>query len=297
MGFLPAMTFQTEGIFSTAPVRWRASEAICGAYWEAAGRSGATGYYLSQDPRIMLFFNDVSGHIRVSDRAHQDPDARPLLRAVYVPAGQPLWTRFAQEHRFSHLDVHFKRAWLIERLTPSFGRAEAAAVLGRFADLRDWTRLAPLGEALKQEICTPSRHFLYAESLAVAVLMGLLDLPADEGPAAHLAGGLTPAQMRRLRALVAQDRQGKITHRQMAEAVGLSPSWFAQAFKKTTGATPLHWSQERRVALVKTALIEEGLSIAEAAMQFGFADQAHLTRVFGRFEGLTPAAWLRSQRL
>ncbi|WP_245629207.1 hypothetical protein [Celeribacter indicus] len=91
MGFLHSMTCHTEGIESTAPVRWRSFDGMCGVYWEARGEIGARGYYTSPDPRIMLFFNDVSGHIRMSERSGGMPEAaRPMLRALYVPAGMPM---------------------------------------------------------------------------------------------------------------------------------------------------------------------------------------------------------------
>ncbi|TKD21680.1 helix-turn-helix transcriptional regulator [Rhodobacter capsulatus] len=64
----------------------------------------------------------------------------------------------------------------------------------------------------------------------------------------------------------------------LAEAVGLSPSRFSQAFKKTTGKTPLQWQQERRIDPVKRALLSSKMMIADVSMQVGFADQAHLTR-------------------
>ncbi|RYD63422.1 MAG: AraC family transcriptional regulator, partial [Verrucomicrobiaceae bacterium] len=34
--------------------------------------------------------------------------------------------------------------------------------------------------------------------------------------------------------------------------------------------------------------------LTEVAAAAGFADQAHMTRVFKRYAGLTPAAWIRA---
>ena len=38
-------------------------------------------------------------------------------------------------------------------------------------------------------------------------------------------------------------------------------------------------------------LIRDGHGLAEAALQAGFADQSHMTRLFGRQFGYTPGAW------
>ncbi|MCP5996078.1 hypothetical protein NL385_28470, partial [Klebsiella pneumoniae] len=76
----------------------------------AEGQAGATGYYLSPDPRIVFFLNDVSGHILMSNRdAGVAEHARPVTRALYVPAGLPLWSSFTGTHHFAHLDLHIHR--------------------------------------------------------------------------------------------------------------------------------------------------------------------------------------------
>lgn len=159
MGFLHSMTCTTAGIQRTAPVRWRGCQAMCGVYWEAEGRAGATGYYRSPDPRVMLFFNDVSEHIGMSDRGAVDEiGQRPLLRAVYVPVGVQMWTKFRADHRFSHLDLHLKRSWLADRLAPSLGASAAASLLQQPRHLQDVAAVAPIGEALKHEVCSAGRH-------------------------------------------------------------------------------------------------------------------------------------------
>src|SRR5690554_4373182 len=101
------MTCNTEGIRPLVPAKWRGLDGLMSVYWDAEGQSGARGYYLSPDPRIVIFFNDVSPHIRMSNREEGfGQNDRPMTRAVYVPAGVPLWTRFTSPHRFSHLDLH-----------------------------------------------------------------------------------------------------------------------------------------------------------------------------------------------
>ncbi|MGA0542391.1 helix-turn-helix domain-containing protein [Neotabrizicola sp. VNH66] len=297
MGFQHSMTCTTSGIQRTAPVQWRGYDAMCGVYWEAEGKAGATGYYRSPDPRVMLFFNDVSGHIGMSDRgAVDDQRQEPLLRAVFVPAGAPMWTRFRAEHRFSHLDLHLKQSWLMERLSPALGATVAASLLMQPRHLQEVADIAAIGEALKHEVCAAPRHPMVAESLAVALVAALVDPPHAQPQQDASQGGLTPAQMTRLARLVDDDPGRRLLNADLADAVGFSSSWFAHAFKKTTGKSPLQWQQERRIDLVKRALLAENVVIADVSGQFGFADQAHFTRVFRQITGTTPAAWLRESR-
>lgn len=297
MVFSHSMICTTRGIQRTAPMQWRGYDAMCGVYWQAEGKAGAGGYYRSPDPRVMLFFNDVSDHIGMSDRdMKDDPRLQPLLRAAFVPAGMPMWTRFRADHCFSHLDLHLKQSWLIERLASSLGASVAVSLLMQPRQLQDVASVATIGEALRQEVCGAPRHPVVAESLAVALVAALVEPP--HAPARHEtpSGGLTPAQMKRLARMIDDDPGRRRLNADLADAVGFSPSWFAHAFKKTTGKSPLQWQQERRIGFVKRALLSENAMIAEVASQFGFADQAHFTRVFRQVTGTTPAVWLREVR-
>lgn len=299
MGFMPTMISSTQGIQRTAPVQWRAYDAMCCVYWEAEGKQGATGYYRSPDPRLMLFFNDVADQIGMSDCGAVDGlRQRPLARAVYIPAGMPIWTRFHSDHRFSHLDLHLRHAWLADHLSPSLGRTDVAMLLRRPCEVQDLAPHAGIGAALKQEICGADRHPMIAETLAIALVASLI-LPQDSAPDGTrdgASGGLTPAQMKRLTRLVEAEPGRRHLNADLADAVGLSASWFSQAFKKTTGVSPLQWQQERRIEQIKRAFLTENVMIADVSEQFGFADQAHFTRVFRQVTGTTPAAWLRENR-
>ena len=294
MGYMHAMTSHTEGINPISSVKWRSFDAMMGVFWEAEGKSGATGYYTSPDPRVMLFFNDVSEHILIGKRQVQpDGNARPMLQALYVPASVPMWSRFANDHKFSHLDLHINKRWLVDRLTPVFGQAEAPGGIACSVETQDILTVLTIATALKQEIIEPKHHPLYFESLAIALITSLLSPPISREVLPNQFGGITPSQMKKLHKVLENNHSKRVSKAALADAIGLSSSWFSHAFKETTGKTPLQWQQECRIAKVKTVLLKQERSIADAAAQFGFADQAHLTRVFRSCEGITPAVWIR----
>jgi AraC family transcriptional regulator len=81
----------------------------------------------------------------------------------------------------------------------------------------------------------------------------------------------------------------------MADAAGLSASHFARQFRATMGEAPHQYLVQRRVALAKRRLEATNASIAEVAFECGFANQEHLTRVFKRFCGVTPAAYRKDR--
>lgn len=294
MSYRHTMTCRTEGIRPTDPVRWRGLDGMVGVFWQAEGQKGARGYYLSPDPRIVFFFDDVSDHIRMSNRDSGAPgQGRPMTRALYVPAGMPLWSSFADSHRFAHLDLHIHRDRLLRVLSSSFGASEALAILRRPVEAEDAPAITSLAALLVDELSAPLRHPVFAESLAGSIATGLLDIPA--GGDGRAAGGLTPLQMRKLAARLQSRQDRRLTVAEMAATVGLSESWFAAVFKQTTGQTPLQWQLGQRIAQAQRLLTESALTVADVAAQLGFSDQAHLTRVFRQITGETPAAWRRMQ--
>ncbi len=294
MSFRHSMTCFTEGIRVTVPMRWRSLDGMVGVFWRAEGQADARGYYLSPDPRIVIFFNDVSSHIRVTnDDRLADGQWRPMTRAIYVPAGVPLWTSFTATHRFSHLDLHVHQDRALRFLCPTVGRSAALSALRRPVEIQDTGAVEALAALLADEVASPAKHAVYAESLVGGIVSGLLDLGA--AAPGTVSGGLTRAQMRRLESRLADNRTRRLSVAEMAETVGLSPSWFAAAFKKTTGKTPHSWQLEQRIGAAERLLLDGGLSLAEIAVQLGFSDQAHLTKAFRQVLGQTPAAWRRMQ--
>jgi AraC family transcriptional regulator len=157
------------------------------------------------------------------------------------------------------------------------------------------TVLANLGGALLPALERPaeaSSLFVDQISLAlqahVATTYGGLRLPARR------TGGLLPRQETRAKDYLAAAGPGEVSIAGAAAACDLSPSYFIKAFKKATGRTPHRWLQEYRVARAKGLLLKS-LSIAEIAVECGFADQSHFTRVFKNVTGTPPGSWRRQR--
>ena len=293
MSFMPAMTWHTEGISVRSPVKWRAFDGMMGAYWEAQGHRGARGHYLAEDPRIMIFFDDVSHCISLSGNgSHDAAHFRPMKRAVYVPAGMPIWTRTSNFHAFAHLNLHIRKDRLLRFLVPYVGRSVALDAICRPVELQDIGDIEPLARLVADELARPARHSIFAENLAGSIVAGVLEF--DQASRDRFTGRLTQAQMNRVVSYVESCGNGRVTVAQMAAAVGLSESWFAAVFKKTTGQTPLQWNLARRIKIAKKMLIENRYPLTEIADRLGFSDQSHLTKAFRQVVGQTPAAWRRT---
>ena len=80
----------------------------------------------------------------------------------------------------------------------------------------------------------------------------------------------------------------------VATEVGVHRATLAAAFRRFRGTSVGELIRSVRVARAREALSQTQAPIDEVAQQCGFADQAHLTRVFKRLTGVTPGEFRRS---
>lgn len=77
---------------------------------------------------------------------------------------------------------------------------------------------------------------------------------------------------------------------ELARAAGVSPHHLSRVFRAVTGRTLTHHRNELRVRGVLHAIEEGEDSLRTLAYDYGFADQAHLTRVCRSHTGCVPSA-------
>jgi AraC family transcriptional regulator len=111
------------------------------------------------------------------------------------------------------------------------------------------------------------------------------------------SGGLAPWQLQRARDFMNANLAGDPSIAEIANDCRLSSSYFARAFKHTTGVPPYRWLTKQRVERAKELLQDPDLELADIAQLCGFVDQSHFTRVFSRSEGYSPGRWRRLHRI
>jgi AraC family transcriptional regulator len=110
------------------------------------------------------------------------------------------------------------------------------------------------------------------------------------------AGALTRIQLDRAVDYMEANLDRSLTLPDVADAVGLSATHFAQRFKRSTGSAPHQYLMRSRIERARRLLAETDNAIAQIAFACGFAHQEHLTRVFRRLSGETPARFRRGTR-
>lgn len=108
--------------------------------------------------------------------------------------------------------------------------------------------------------------------------------------------GLVPWQIRRIEDFLEVNLARNPSISDLASECGLSPSYFAEAFKRTVGVSPHQWLLKRRIERAKGMLCDTEASLASIALECGFFDQSHFSRVFARLENCGPGEWRRYYR-
>jgi AraC family transcriptional regulator len=132
---------------------------------------------------------------------------------------------------------------------------------------------------------------LFADWIGLALHAHLVDTYAETRSPKTIRWGIAPWRLRAACEWMMERLDGPLSIAEIAKQVDMTPGHFARAFRQATGEAPHHWLLRRRVERAKVRLATAGISLAEIATACGFADQSHLTRVFGRIEGVTPGRW------
>lgn len=152
------------------------------------------------------------------------------------------------------------------------------------------TRIAWLGCRLLREL----RHWqpcsaLVAENLALEIAECALRRP--DKPASP-----PPAWLDRVVQQLCDEPHRRHYTSTLAREVGVHPVHLASVFRRVHRQTIGEYVRALRVRRAANLLCRTDISLAEAAVTLGFADQAHFTRSFGDIVGITPSAFRRLLR-
>jgi AraC family transcriptional regulator len=140
-----------------------------------------------------------------------------------------------------------------------------------------------------------SRLFLDHSTLAVATHLAHA-YGGRRIPHQPKRGGLSRRNERRAKEIIDANLGGDLSAAKLAQECGMSVSHFRRAFRQSVGVAPHRWLVLRRVEVAKDLLCDSARAICDIALDCGFADQSHLTRVFSTIVGVSPGEWRRENR-
>lgn len=132
---------------------------------------------------------------------------------------------------------------------------------------------------------------------ASVILAALEDVVNGHGQAGDGSGASArPQALRRAMAHLRANLDAPLGLEALCAVAGLSKYYLVRAFKRAYGLSPHAFHVNLRVNEAK-ARLRQGQEPADVALGCGFCDQSHLTRVFSRCVGMTPAAYQRAMAI
>jgi AraC-like DNA-binding protein len=137
----------------------------------------------------------------------------------------------------------------------------------------------PASELERYERLTATTRLLVRHASGRVPAAGALAPESDPGLAARIRAHIHDA-----------GAAADLTAGDLAAAAGCSRYTAYRAFHQAYGLAPSDYQRQLRVRAARR-LLSGGVPPAVAAAEAGFADQAHLTRWFRRYYGITPGAY------
>jgi AraC-like DNA-binding protein len=124
--------------------------------------------------------------------------------------------------------------------------------------------------------------------LVLAAANLLVDISSD---GARKCGALALSRLCRVRDFIAACPTERRSMDELESLCGLDRWTLARQFRAAFGTSPSRFRTMRQLDHVRQSL-KRGMSLAEASVEAGFADQSHMSRQFKKAYGLTPGAWV-----
>ena len=130
---------------------------------------------------------------------------------------------------------------------------------------------------------------LYGECLANALAVYLLNRYTARcyKPVAY-QGGMPGYRLKRVLDHIGDNLAENISLSQLAAVAGMSPHYFAELFRKSTGYAPHRYVLLRRIERAKQGLCDTERSVIEVGLDVGFQNPSHFARIFRKFVGASP---------
>ena len=146
-----------------------------------------------------------------------------------------------------------------------------------------------LNEALRDDRTNAVLYLRRAENFLKPAAQSEVSRTVNSGPR------LTAWQRRRVLEHIEANLATPLRNRELAALVDFSEFHFNVAFRNSLGTSPHEFLIRRRIERAQQLMLSTEMPLCDIAAECGLADQAHLSRLFRKVVGETPAAWRRDR--
>jgi AraC family transcriptional regulator len=133
---------------------------------------------------------------------------------------------------------------------------------------------------------------LFGQSIATGLAVYLAQRYSSSPPTLRRhRDGMPTTRLNRVLECIAAKLHEDLSLAALAEIAGMNLYYFSRLFKQSTGRSPHRYVLEQRITRAQQFLRSSDMTIFEASVRTGFADQGHFAKVFRRFVGVSPTAY------
>jgi AraC family transcriptional regulator len=133
------------------------------------------------------------------------------------------------------------------------------------------------------------------DTLSTLAIDGAMMLMMADIARAQIDGASTrPRWLRRVEEAIEASISSPPTVEELAAIAGVHPTHLLRTFRRYQGTTIANFVRRRRIERARTEVAQRKRPLSSIALDAGFADQSHFTRVFKQAFGETPGQYARS---
>ena len=152
---------------------------------------------------------------------------------------------------------------------------------------------AELAKKIRAQLNAPRFARGYLESLCIALLVEMFK-PIVVRRTRRPRQSFDKRKIRVLLDYIDANLDGDLAIQKLASLAGVSAHQLSRVFKNMVGESPHNYVVQRRTDAARQLLDQGNYSLADIAFATGFSSQSHMTTVFKKVLGATPAAIRRS---
>ena len=284
----------THGLLTLPTCQVRFSSESCG--WSSFFVSHQSEAPFHADLRPLdhhLVVLHLTGPVRIDGRIDDNPRSK-----VVSPGGIGFWPagrQFSITLRDQLETVHlYLSSTVMRKAEETLGYASGKLSYRPLFAMKDELLEQLIMEAWRIAAKRSDRSSSYADQLAMAIATRLVWMNAGSAQEPECDKGLTSSQLEKIQNFIDQNLDSHIRLQDLSDLIGHSASHFSRQFKNATRKSPHQFVVFQRVERAKRLLRNSTSSIAEIALDCGFAHQEHLTHVFRRVAGVTPGNYRKA---
>ncbi|MFN3728251.1 MAG: helix-turn-helix domain-containing protein [Fimbriimonadaceae bacterium] len=224
----------------------------------------------------------------LAGRLHEAIDGKPsrLIRPM-VTVFHPL----GEEHAMGPTETGVRSLGILLKPAIRSRLEDIDSILERPFELESTRSRQLVGSILNEVMAQSPGSDLALESHVVELVGEAADAPEAQTD-------LRPQPwLRKARNMIRDHNGDGLSLTDIAREVGIHPVHLAREFRRFYGCTPGEYLRIIRVQMACSLLVRSRLPLAHVAERVGFYDQAHFTRVFKTYTGLTPNSYRKTSKV